>query len=143
MWKAGRAMVKDHPLTGVGPGRVKQVYPEYRLPGYLEPKPGHLHNNLIMIAAETGLPSVGCYLWFLFAFFRGAIPLARGADPRRAALAAGAVASMAALFVAGIFEYNFGDVEVLRLTLLLSVFPFLPAQDHSDRRVGPETEAAA
>ena len=132
MWKSGWAMVVDHPATGVGPGRVKQLYPEYRLPGYVMERPGHLHNNLVMLAAETGLPSLGCYLWFLFAFFRGALPLSRGGDPRRAALAAGAVASMVALFVAGLFEYNFGDVEVLRVTLLLSVYPFLPVPLRSD-----------
>src|ERR1019366_8973019 len=29
MWKAGGAMVGDHPLFGVGPSRVKVVYPVY------------------------------------------------------------------------------------------------------------------
>ncbi len=136
MWKAGWEMVKDHPVTGVGPGRVKQLYPEYRQPGYVMERPGHLHNNVVMIAAETGLPSLGCYLFFLFAFFRGALPLTRGIDPRRAAIAAGAVASMVALFVAGLFEYNFGDVEVLRVTLLLSVYPFLPVPVRSGLSAG-------
>ena len=73
---------------------------------------------------------------FLFAFFRGALPLTRGIDPRRAAIAAGAVASMVALFVAGLFEYNFGDVEVLRVTLLLSVYPFLPVPVRSGLSAG-------
>ncbi len=125
MWEAGVAMVKDHPLTGVGPGRVKELYPEYRRPGFVEPRPGHLHNNLIMIAAETGLPSLGAYLWFLVAFVRGAAPFARGPWTRVQAVARGSVAAMVALFVAGLFEYNFGDVEILRVTLLLSVFPFV------------------
>jgi O-antigen ligase len=125
MWEAGVAMVKDHPLTGVGPGRVKELYPEYRRPGFVEPRPGHLHNNLIMIAAETGLPSLGAYLWFLVAFLRGAAPFARGPWTRVQAVARGSVAAMVALFVAGLFEYNFGDVEILRVTLLLSVFPFV------------------
>jgi hypothetical protein len=42
--------------------------------------------------------------------------------------ARGAVAVFAALFVAGMFEYNFGDVEILVPTLVLSVFPFVPAR---------------
>lgn len=138
MWEAGVAMVRDHPLTGVGPGRVKELYPEYRRPGFVEPRPGHLHNNLIMIAAETGLLSLGAYLWFLVAFVRGAAPLARGPWSRVRAVARGAVAAMAALFVAGLFEYNFGDVEVLRVTLLLSTFPFLALNDVGVARGVPE-----
>ncbi len=142
MWEAGIAMVKDHPLMGVGPGRVKELYPEYRRPGFVEPHPGHLHNNLIMIAAETGLLSLGAYLWFLVAFLRGAAPLARGPWSRVRAMARGAVAATAALFVAGLFEYNFGDVEILRVTLLLSVFPFVAlmavARRTPDAPVGAE-----
>ena len=146
MWEAGVAMVRDHPLTGLGPGRVKELYPEYRRPGYVEPRPGHLHNNLIMIAAETGLPSLAAYLWFLVAFLRGAAPLAGGGRSRVRAISRGAVAALAALFVAGLFEYNFGDVEILRVTLLLSVFPFLTLSAGREPEAAPagaKTEAAA
>ena len=65
MWKAGRAMIADHPLTGVGPGRVKPLYAQYRVPGWVNPIPGHLHNNLVMTAAETGIPSLLAYLAFV------------------------------------------------------------------------------
>ena len=32
MWKAGGAMIAERPLFGVGPGRVKALYPVYRVP---------------------------------------------------------------------------------------------------------------
>ncbi len=129
MWKAGRLMVRDHPLFGVGPGRVKEVYPGYRQPGYVAPVVGHLHNNLVMAAAETGLPSAAIYLWFMAAAVAGGVRRARapGEDAVRP-FARAAVAVFAALFVAGMFEYNFGDVEILIPTLVLSVFPFVPAK---------------
>ena len=38
-----------------------------------------------------------------------------------------ALAAVISMLAAGMFEYNFGDVEVLRVTLLLSVIPFLTA----------------
>ena len=63
MWKAGGAMIAERPLFGVGPGRVKILYPVYRVPGWIEPRPGHLHNNVVMIAAETGIPSALCLLY--------------------------------------------------------------------------------
>lgn len=130
MWKAGRAMVADHPLTGVGPGRVKPLYPSYRVPGFVNPIPGHLHNNLVMIAAETGIPSLLAYFAFVGAFFLGALRILRRAprgDPARG-VTLGAIGAMAALFAAGMFEYNFGDVEVLMATLVVATLPFAAAR---------------
>ncbi len=125
MWKAGRAMTADHPLFGVGPGRVEALYPVYRRAGFVDPHPGHLHNNLVMIAAETGLPSLLAYLAFLVAFFRGAIRNLRASGGGRdRGVARGAVAAIAAVTVAGLFEYNFGDVEILMATLAVAALPF-------------------
>ena len=48
-------------------------------------------------------------------------------DPRRG-IALGAIGAMAALFAAGMFEYNFGDVEVLMATLVVATLPFAAAR---------------
>jgi putative inorganic carbon (HCO3(-)) transporter len=130
MWKAGGAMIAERPLFGVGPGRVRALYPAYRVPGWVEPHPGHLHNNLVMIAAETGIPSALAYLWFVGAFFAAAFRQIRAAPrghPVRG-VTLGAVGAMAALFAAGMFEYNFGDVEVLMATLVVATLPFAAAR---------------
>jgi O-antigen ligase len=130
MWKAGAAMIAQRPLFGVGPARVKALYPGYRVPGWVEPRPGHLHNNLVMIAAETGIPSALAYLAFVGAFFLGAVRIVRGTprgEPARG-IALGAIGAMAALFAAGMFEYNFGDVEVLMATLVVATLPFAAAR---------------
>ena len=130
MWRAGRGMVADHPLFGVGPGRVKPLYAQYRVSGWITPDPGHLHDNLVMIAAETGIPSALAYLAFVGAFFAGALRIVRArprGDPARG-IALGAIGAMAALFAAGMFEYNFGDVEVLMATLVVATLPFAAAR---------------
>jgi O-antigen ligase len=126
MWKAGGAMIAERPLFGVGPGRVKVLYPVYRQSGWVDPHPGHLHNNIVMTAAETGVPSVLAYLSFVGAFFLGAVRIVRRAprgDPARG-IVLGAIGAMAALFAAGMFEYNFGDVEILMATLVVATLPF-------------------
>ena len=125
MWRAGAQMVADRPFFGVGPGRVKELYPVYRLPGFFEPRPGHLHNNVVNTAAETGIPSALAYLAFVAAFFVHAVRRLRTTPPGgpRAVLL-GSIGAMTALFVAGMFEYNFGDVEVLMATLVVSALPF-------------------
>ena len=123
-------MVADHPLFGVGPGRVKPLYAQYRVSGWITPDPGHLHDNLVMIAAETGIPSALAYLAFVGAFFAGALRIVRArprGDPARG-IALGAIGAMAALFAAGMFEYNFGDVEVLMATLVVATLPFAAAR---------------
>jgi O-antigen ligase len=130
MWKAGRAMIAERPLFGVGPGRVEALYSVYRVPGWVNPIPGHLHNNFVMIAAETGIPSALTYLAFVGAFFLGAVRIVRRTprgDPLRG-IALGAIGAMAALFAAGMFEYNFGDVEILMATLVVATLPFVAAR---------------
>jgi O-antigen ligase len=124
MWRAGASMIADRPLFGLGPKRVKDLYPVYRRPGWVLPNPGHLHSNMVTVAAETGIPSLVAYLAFVAAFFVGAARRLRGAEPFDAAVVRGAMAVMAALFAAGLFEMNFGDVEVLMATLVIAALPF-------------------
>ena len=59
MLQAGVAIVKDHPLTGVGPDMVRHVYPDYRVAGAVQENNIHLHNVPMQIAAERGLPGAG------------------------------------------------------------------------------------
>ena len=63
-------MVSERPFFGVGPGRIKELYPLYRQPGFVEPAVGHLHDNAIHVAAETGVPSALAYLALVVARFR-------------------------------------------------------------------------
>lgn len=129
MWSAGAAMVSQRPFFGVGPGRIKELYPVYRQPGFVEARVGHLHDNLVNVAAETGIPSALAYLAIVVAVFAAGWPLALDRTrPDVRALARGALAANAALFVAGLFEYNFGDVEILRVTLVVFALPFAAAR---------------
>ena len=74
MWSAGAVMVSDRPFFGVGPGRIKEVYPVYRRPGFVEASVGHLHDNLVNVAAETGVPSALAYLALVVAVFAAGWP---------------------------------------------------------------------
>ena len=121
MIEVGALMVRDHPLTGVGPNMVPQVYAEYR-PDYAvnETNP-HLHNVPLQIAAERGLPALAVWFWFVGA---ASVALFRLFRKGERVLAAAALASMAAMLAAGLFEYNFGDSEFLMLFLVLITLPF-------------------
>ena len=114
-------MVRDHPLTGIGPGLVEEVYGDYRPENAVNETNPHLHNVPLQIAAERGLPALALWLWFVAAAARDLLRRLR--DPASRTLAAGGLAALAAMLAAGLFEYNFGDSEFLMLLLVLVTLP--------------------
>ena len=121
MLREGGRMIASHPLVGVGPNMVEKRYEEFRGPDAVNKTNPHLHNNIVQIAAERGLPALAMWLWFIVAVALDLIQRFR-AGPH-AFLSAAALASLAALLTAGLFEYNFGDSEVLMLFLMLVTLP--------------------
>jgi O-antigen ligase len=131
MLRMGVNMVKDHPLTGVGPEMVLRVYPQYRDPLAVNDTNPHLHNVPMQIAAERGLPALAVWLWFVVVASRELFrQLRRG--PAKAVAGAG-LAAMVAMLVAGLFEYNFGDSEFLMLFLGLITLPWAAARPETDQ----------
>jgi putative inorganic carbon (HCO3(-)) transporter len=128
MWSSGAQILRDHPWTGVGIHGVKRVYTNYKHPNALRDQRGHLHNNFIQIAAERGVIGLGCWLWIWGAFYwqAGQIYRGLGLEARRArALVIGSLASVTGFHIAGIFEYNFGDSEVIMLVYFLLALPYV------------------
>jgi O-antigen ligase len=117
----GERMIAAHPLTGVGPNMVEKRYADYRGDDAVNKINPHLHNNPLQIAAERGLPALGLWLWFVVALCRDL--QRRFASGSQRFLAAAALASVVALLTAGLFEYNFGDSEVLMLFLIVTTLP--------------------
>jgi O-antigen ligase len=121
MMRSGAHIIKDHPLTGVGPDMIIEVYPEYRDPAAVNALNPHLHNVPVQIAAERGLPALALWLWFIAVLVRDLIKRRRGGFP---SLSNGALAAVVAMLAAGQFEYNFGDSEFLMLFLVLVTLPY-------------------
>jgi len=129
MLSGGLRMVRDHPLVGVGPGQVKHAYPTYAPPEALRRATSHLHNTPLQIAVERGVIGLGLWVWIFVAWFRRAVRVWR-ALPGQAdrALALGALLAIAAFITAGLFEYNFGDTEVLLVACAAMALPFVLAR---------------
>jgi len=121
MVHVGERMIEKYPLTGVGPNMVQARYAEFRGPDAVNAVNPHLHNNPLQIAAERGLPALLAWIWFMAAL---TVDIGRRhAAGRHRFLTAAALATIAALVTAGLFEYNFGDSEVLMLFLILVTLP--------------------
>jgi len=132
MLGVGLQLAGDHPLAGIGPGGVKRVYPGVVPPEGLRRSTSHLHNTPLQIAAERGLVGLAAWLWLFVAFFRRAgvilVRLPAGAAGDRA-LVLGSLAAIVTFLVAGLFEYSFGDTEVLMVALAMMALPFALAED--------------
>jgi O-antigen ligase len=122
MLKSGLRIIKDHPLTGVGPDMVRVVYPHYRDADAVNQMNPHLHNVPIQIAAERGLPALALWATFIFMLLRDCFRARKSSA--YVSVAVGALAAVVALLAAGMFEYNFGDSEVLMLFLVIATLPY-------------------
>jgi O-antigen ligase len=146
IWASGLAMLRDHPLTGVGMNmyRAEDVRTDYPVEGYqpftrrILP---HAHNEFIQVGADLGVPGLlvfsGFYAavaWMLWRVWQ------RGDDAARAAAAGCA----AALLAHGV--YGMGDAVALwdRFTwvfwLILGVAAALYTQ--SEKRLNLVTQGA-
>ena len=127
MARSGMRMIRDYPLTGVGPDMVERMYPHYRDPQAVNQLNPHLHNVPLQIAAERGLPALAIWLWFIVTLVRDFIRQRRRAGA--VFLPTAALACVAAMLSAGMFEHNFGDSEFLMLFLLLVTLPYAALRD--------------
>jgi O-antigen ligase len=119
LWDAGWRIFRDHPVTGVGLQDLKPYVATYRSPGAHEPPHGHMHNMWLQVAVTMGIVGVAAFAWLWIGLFRTAAWRLRedlrnpAADRFGLTLRLAAVAALAGFFVAGLFEWNFGDEELI------------------------------
>jgi O-antigen ligase len=72
IWRVARAVIKDHPVFGIGIGAYPEVHLRYALtgkfPGFITHK-RDTHSTYLHAAAETGLPGLGFFLGVVLATF--------------------------------------------------------------------------
>lgn len=71
-WIAGGYMIKDNPMTGVGPGNFHKYYKGYTVLAYItyvsdNPENSGIHNYFLMILIEQGI--VGLLIYVLLSFY--------------------------------------------------------------------------
>ena len=125
-WRTGLQMIRAHPWLGLGPEEVKLQFERYVPPDIPRPLPegwyGHLHNIYLQYAAERGIPTMLLMLWLLgqivWDCLRRLLRLPPGRSDLKFVLHA-CVAVVIATMIAGVFEYNLGDSEVLTMFLVV------------------------
>jgi O-antigen ligase len=104
IWQAGVRAIELFPLTGVGPGAFRHVYPLLRpLSGELFAF--HVHSQFLTAFAETGIVGFSAlvFLWWRFvAVLRSAL---RDAPPRNRILALAIAAGLVATWAQGLLDF--------------------------------------
>ncbi|MBK8166438.1 MAG: O-antigen ligase family protein [bacterium] len=127
MWRGGWAMVKRHPITGVGDRGLEEISPRYYTSAdglYF----GHLHSNIPHLAAIWGVPGLvlgqgfllAC-LWRLRRRWQAVSAQSGGAAaaPATAGWVLAGIAVWAGFWVAGLTDWYFGDAEPMLIYLAI------------------------
>lgn len=127
---AGIKIIKEYPIFGTGPNTVEMEFqnPKYGLSEEAKQNV-HLHNNILQIAAERGIPTLLVWFVFLVWLLIFLIKLVPNKDPALFPLTVAAIAAFLAHFAAGFFEYNFADAEVAALFFYIMTIPFAQARN--------------
>ena len=124
--KTGINLIRDNPLTGVGPRMVAERALEYRedreLPDELYQ---HFHSNLVQIAAEMGVPAAIVWMLLWIWVVRDFLIMRRNSsDPFLDYLLVNGISVLVAVQLAGLLEYNFGDSEIAILLFFFVTAPY-------------------
>ena len=112
-------------MTGVADSHILEIYSTYKKPDV--PGEGvHLHNNFIMILATTGIFGfISFFIMFILIFLKQ-IKLFRKESPGvNKMLILGSILVMISFQICGLFEWTFGDHEVMTVFYFLLSVPFV------------------
>ena len=105
-------VVGDYPLTGVGLRNLRELYPRYRpadpIKGYKGISPaGHIHNDWVEAAAETGLPGAALLVaGFALFFYRMAKVWRRRRNRHAVGIGAGVLTGLIAVALHSLFDFS-------------------------------------
>lgn len=130
VWSEAMALVKSHPLLGIGKGTEGSeqfrkrfgLYDNNRLP------PGHFHSTPVQIATWWGLAALAFYFVLMTIMILECWKLAGLARARAHwdswGIAVGVLGALVAFNIASLAHFNFGDGEVVMALWLLAGLAF-------------------
>jgi O-antigen ligase len=138
LWRGAARMIAEHPLTGVGLGRFQELigyYTEYPLK---RSDPHDAHNAYILLAAETGLPTLALLLLLFLVWASMALRIRfRRRHPIDRSLALAFLGSLVAVVVSCMLGSRFSDEALVGWFWMLAALvvvtrrlrdPFRPAR---------------
>ncbi|MCP5108584.1 MAG: O-antigen ligase family protein, partial [bacterium] len=148
MYKTGINIFKDYPFTGVGAANVGKIYDKYK-PAEAKLSNPHLHNNFFQELAVRGIFSLISLTAAFISIFILLIQKIKNSVNFEKTIATGALFAFIGFFVAGLFEYNFGDTEMKFFLFYFLSIPFAlisgqqtPSNTGKEGELNDETETS-
>lgn len=112
LWDRAFQVIEARPWTGTGINTYKVAHEKYDRRGNWRVRGYYAHNGYLQIAAETGLPSLACFLAFLFFYFKNTLRFLTSVleEGQRRSLI-GILAGMAGFLVLGIIDTIFHNPQ--------------------------------
>lgn len=127
-------MIADAPLSGVGAGQFRWVFPQYREQTIVVNRPVAVHpeSSWLWLAAELGIPAAACVLGLVvFLFVRG-VKNIKKANHRDRALRIGCLVAAALVPLHGIFDVPAHRPALFLAALLLYALSQNPVARESE-----------
>ena len=124
LWKTALQIARQHPLTGVGTGQFETtareiIINQLKVPGGQQVTICHAHSNPFQILATMGLLGFLAYVCLWLVIFLELFKIFRRAPSLQVHLCAGVISVLIGFHIEGLFEYNFGDAEIVTLIWFL------------------------
>lgn len=103
LWRAALAMVRDRPLTGVGPDNFRLRSASYLGVAHADPRV-HSNSMYVEVLAGTGVPGGLVFLWLLWSVAAPLVSAAGTAAGDALALRLGVAAALAAILAHGLVD---------------------------------------
>ncbi len=119
VWESGIAMIRDHPVFGVGLDNFLYEYPQYIQPdAWREPNLAHPHNIVLDFWVRMGIFGVAALAWMLLEFYRRGFRTLRERGGIQRALVIGLLASMTAALAHGMIDAAYFYVDLAFVWML-------------------------
>ncbi len=118
VWQSGLAMLRDHPVFGVGLDNFLYEYPKYINPdAWREPNLSHPHNIVLDFWLRTGVLGVGVMICMVLQFYRKGITALQSRKSK--ALALGLMAGMTATLAHGMIDAAYFYVDLAFVWMMM------------------------
>lgn len=123
LWRTALTIAREHPIAGTGLDQFRKYAGEIissQIPdGNFRVTLCHAHSNPLQILATTGIIGFLAFLWLWVMVFREGLRMLHWVSPSHSLYIIGVLSAVCAFHVEGLFEYTFGDSEIITLTWFL------------------------
>lgn len=122
LWESSVAMLREHPLIGIGWGAYWMVYPSYDFfINNSETTIYHAHNMFLHIGAELGLLGLGAFIWLLAAILQITLSLYRKCSSyHTCGITLGLLVAFWGIIINGLTDYVMFNIQMSILFWMLA-----------------------